>query len=162
VRSEAHENKRPENEHRRDWDEPAEIQPSGVRRFALSGLRFGTRAGYSVFGLPGNACHVQGNCWNWPRTREGWFKRKIGGMKLLACICARHRCELFAAARTCGEMKFVSGGFVDAQRLVEIRGQEFGVGAIAGPYGVARKTSPEEAIHCVFVVLRWHDAILLL
>ena len=112
VRSEAHENNRPENEHRRDWDEPAEIQPLGVRRFALSGLRFGTRAGYSVFGLPGNACHVQGNCWNWPRTREGRFKRKIGGMKLLACICARHRGELFAAAWAGGEMKLVVGGFV--------------------------------------------------
>jgi hypothetical protein len=114
VRSEAHENKRPENEHRRDWDEPAEIQPSGVGRFALSGLRFGMRDEYGGLRLCRGARSFQGNCWNWPRTREGWFKRKIGGMKLLACICARHRCELFAAVRAGGEMKLVSGGFVSA------------------------------------------------
>jgi hypothetical protein len=160
VRSDAHENKGAENEHRGYWDEPAEIQPSGVGRFALSGLRFGTRAGYSGFGLPGNACHVQGNCWNWPRTREGWFKREI--LHHLPGAGARHCCELFAAPRACGEMKPVSGGFVDAQRLVEIRGQEFGVGAIADSSRIACEASPEQAIHCVFVVLRWHDAILLL
>jgi hypothetical protein len=59
-------------------------------------------------------------------------------------------------------MKLVVGGFVGTERLVEICGQELGVGTIASRRGIARKTSPEQAIHCVLVVLRRHDAILLL
>jgi hypothetical protein len=162
MRSEAHEDKGAENEHRRDWNEPAEIQPSGIGPFALGGLPFGTRTRCGGFRLRRNACGVQGNCCDWPCTRESWFEREIGGMKLLACICAHHCGELFAATWACGEMKLVVGGFVGTERLVEICGQELGVGTIASRRGIARKTSPEQAIHCVLVVLRRHDAILLL
>src|ERR1700751_2351339 len=130
VRGEAHENKGAENEHRGYWNEPAKIEPACVRGFALGDLCFGMRDEYSGFGLPGHSCHVQGSCWKWLCTRESWFEREIG-LHHLPGAGARHCCELFAAARACGEMKLVSGGFVDAQRLVEIRGQEFGVGAIA-------------------------------
>jgi hypothetical protein len=59
-------------------------------------------------------------------------------------------------------MKLVSDGFVGAKGLVEICGEELGVRAIAAGRRIARKTSPQQAIHCVFVVLRRHDAILLL
>jgi hypothetical protein len=162
VRSEAHEDKGAENEHRGYWNQPAKIQPSGVRGFALGGLCLRTRAGCSGFRLRRNACRAQGNCWDWPCTRESWFERKIGWVKLLACICAHHCGELFAATWACGEMKLVVGGFVGSERLVEIRGEEFDVRAIAGGTRIARKTSPEQAVHCVFVVLRRHDAILLL
>jgi hypothetical protein len=59
-------------------------------------------------------------------------------------------------------MQLISCGFLGSERLVEIRGEEFGVGAIAAGNRIARKTSPEEAFHRLFVFLRRHDAILLL
>jgi hypothetical protein len=162
MRSEAHEDKGAESEHGGYWNQPAKIQPAGVRGFALGELCLRTRAGYSGFRLRGNTSRAQGNCWDRPCTRERWFERKIGWVKLLACICAHDCGELFAAACAGGKMKLVSGGFVGSERLVEICSEKLGVGAIAGRRGIARKTSPEQAVHCVFVVLRRHDAILLL
>jgi hypothetical protein len=97
------------------------------------------------------------------RGNESWVEGRFEGHicdLLRAGLC--HCGELFAAASALREMQFVSGGFVESERLVEIGGQQFGVGASAAGAGIARKTSPEEAFHRLFVFLRRHDAILLL
>jgi hypothetical protein len=161
VRCETHEYNGAENEHRRYWNEPAEIEPSRVERFAFRGLRFGTRGRCGRFRLGGRAGDLQDNCLNGPRACESWFECEIRLREVFGAG-ARHGGELFAAARASGEVQLVSGGFVGAKRLLEICGQQFGVRTIAVDCGIARKTSPEQAIHCVFVVLRRHDAILLL
>lgn len=101
----------------------------------------------------------QGDCFRRPRTNKNRFERHICG---LFRACARHRGELFPAASALREMELVSGGFVGSERMVEISGQEFGVGAIAACDRIVRKTSPEQAVHRLFVFLRRHDAILLL
>jgi hypothetical protein len=66
---------------------------------------------YSGFRLCRGACGVQGDCWDWPCTRESWFKREIG-LHHLPGAGARHCGELFAAARACREMKLVPGDFI--------------------------------------------------
>src|ERR1700722_758467 len=113
VGREAHEYDGAKNEHRRYWNEPAKIQPTSVKRFALRELGCETCAGCGGFRLRRGACRAQGDCWDWPCARESWFEREIG-LHYLPGAGARHCGELFAAARASGEMKLVSGSFVRA------------------------------------------------